>query len=198
MTSFESQDNLRMRGRLGQGVVSGRLANRLGLTYHRSPLLMRVRRLMKDFPTGTDEPLGWLLDVANGRGLRIVSRSGFAGTAVIPCEELFSCEELAVALCLLEHPDELQPLRVTAQMISAAELKRPRLERLIVCERVQPVLADMAHQALKVAPDHSEWKWVAQVCGPPQQGTPLLHWTRLAEPVPGSLPVASGSWRLVA
>lgn len=189
---------MRFQVRSTTEAVSGHLANRLGLTYHRSPLLMRVRRLLQGFPTGADEPLGWLLDVANGRGLRIVSRSGFDGTAEIPGAEVFPDEELAVALCLLEHPDELQPLRVTAQMISAARLNRARLERLIICERVQPVLADMARQALKVAPDHADWNWILQVCGPPPQSRPLLHWTRLAEPVPGTLPVASGRWRLVA
>jgi len=178
--------------------VAGRLADRLGMTYHRSALLMRIRRLMVDYPTGATDSLGWLLDVANGRGLCIVSRSAAGNAANIPGEAILSNEELAAALCLLEHPNEVQPLRVTAQLISAAGVDRAQLERLIVCERIQPVLSSLAQQALKVDPEHSEWKWVAEVCGAPQRDTPLLHWTRLAEPVPGVLPVASGKWRLVA
>lgn len=56
-----------------------RLADRVGMTYHRSPLLMRVRRLMAHYRTGASEPMGWLLDVANARGWRVVTRPNATG-----------------------------------------------------------------------------------------------------------------------
>lgn len=175
------------------------LAKRLGQTYHVSPLLMRVRRLMKEYPSGADCPTGWLLDVGNARGARIVNRVGKLDASFVPpsLDEL-SNEELIAALCQMQLPEQLQALRVAAQLISAGGLDRNRLKELMVRERLQYVLGSLAREARHVEPDHPEWLWISEVCGGQPPKVTLLHWTRLAMPIPGHRHVASGKWKLVA
>lgn len=175
-----------------------RFADRLGVTYHRSPLLMKVRLLMDRYPTGASCPLGWLLDVANARGFRVISRVD----APTDLQELplpvLSNEEVVAGICLLEQPDEVQALRAAAQIISAGGMDRVLLSRLIVSERLQCVLRALAYAALQVDQNHADWKWIVDECGLDGERVPLLHWTRLAEPIPDDRHVASGKWRLVA
>jgi hypothetical protein len=180
-------------------VLNARLADRFGVTYHVSPVLMYVRGLMSKYPSGAECPTGWLLDVGNVRGARIVNRVGKVDSLSVPPDESeFSNEKLIAALCQLGLREELQSLRVAAQLISAGRVDRARLRNLIVRERLQPVLGALACQALIVEPDHPEWSWIRNCCPAHASHSPLLHWSRLAEPVPDKRHVASGKWRLVA
>jgi len=61
------------------------------------------------------------------------------------------------------------------------------------------VLAEMARQALKVDSQHHLWRKILDVFGrysSPRE--PIIHWTRLAEPVPGPNGCNAASWKLVA
>lgn len=180
--------------------VSGlRLADRFGMTYHIAPVLMHVTGLMVKYPSGALCPTGWLMDVGNARGARIVNRVGDGDEQFIaPDESEFSNDELIAALCQLGLREELQSLRIAAQFISAGRLQRDRLRILIERERLQPVLGALAYQALIVEPCHPEWLWIQDCCAGRASYTPLLHWSRLAEPIPNDRHVASGKWRLVA
>ena len=180
-------------------VPLSRLADRFGMSYHVSPVLMYVKGLMAKYPSGASCPTGWLIDVGNARGARIVNRVGDCDDQFIPPDESeFSNDELIAALCQLGLREELQSLRIAAQFISAGRLERDRLRMLIDRERLQPVLGTLADQALIVEPRHPEWLWIQECCGRRAKHTPLLHWSRLAEPIPNDRHVASGKWRLVA
>lgn len=184
---------------LHKEVSSARLADRFGMTYHISPVLMRVKGLMEKYPSGAMCPTGWLMDVGNARGARIVNRVGHVDSQFVPPDEVeLSNDELIAALCQLGLREELQSLRVAAQFISAGRLNREQLRKLIVRERLQPVLGALAYQALIVEPDHPEWLWIRDCCATHTRHIPLLHWSRLAEPIPNDRHCASGKWRLVA
>lgn len=160
------------------------LAKRLGITTHVSVLLRKVDRLRQRYPSVTAAcKEDWLLDVANARGVRIVTRlpDGVA-TLTPPPEYELSNEELAVAIC---HPaclDRPQMIRAAAQLISRAAVDVPYLLLIARRERTDIVLAELARQALKVAPTHASWLSIYQgVGGYPSRGA-ILHWTRLANP----------------
>lgn len=73
------------------------------------------------------------------------------------------------------------------------------LGQTAVRERAEPILAELARQALSVEPRHKTWLGIRDLFrGEASLREPLLHWTRLAEPImmPGK-PNAAG-WRLVA
>ncbi len=153
---------------------------------------------MQEYPSGADCPTGWLLDVGNARGAGIVNRVGRVDDSFVPpsLDEL-SNEELIAALCQMQLPEQLQALRVAAQLISAGGLDGNGLEELMVRERLHDVLGSLAREACRVEPEHPEWSWILQRCDGKGSGATLLHWTRLAEPIPDHRHVASGKWRLV-
>lgn len=177
------------------------LATRLGKTVHVSPLDYKLRRLQARFPAaGADCVEDWLVDLANARGFRVVERQRPAGWRFsAPPPELLSAEELVVAICHLGRLDRPQMLRLAAQMISGNALEFSTLRLVAERERAAPVLAELARQALKVDPHHDLWRRIAAACGAGRPlREPILHWTRLAEPVMVRGQGNAQSWHLVA
>ena len=110
-----------------------------------------------------------------------------------------SNEELVVALCQLNSLDRPQILRLAAQMISRGGLNLELLRKAALRERAEPVLAELARQALKVQPDHRSWSAIRDLFpDQPALREPLLHWTRLAEPIMKKGKPNAAGWRLVA
>jgi hypothetical protein len=177
------------------------LAQRLGLTVHVSPLRRRLQRLSEGLPAPDAACLeDWLLEVANARGARVVFRPRPPGKAfVAPSCTALSNEELVVGICQLQSLDRPQLLRVAAQLVSRQAVDAVRLVQVAVRERAEVVLAELARQALRVDPNHAAWRTLQQrlkTSGPTRE--PILHWTRLAEPVPTRRGCNAACWRLVA
>jgi len=177
------------------------LADRLGLSVHVSPLRYKIHRIKAVFQSSTAATLeDWLVDVANVRGARIVTRGttpAFAGSG--PPESDFSNEELVVAMCQLQALDRPQMLRLAGQLISREAVDFGRLKSVAIRERATLVLTELAYQALHVDPKHGLWKELASLRPErPRLRAPILHWTRLAEPVPVNGRCNAGSWRLLA
>lgn len=177
------------------------LAQRLGKSVHISGLDYKLERLRTQFPsTDADFIEDWLVDVANARNLRVVERPRQAGWS-FPAPSLadLSNEELAVAICHLGRLDRPQMLRLAAQSISRQILEFRSLRLLAERERVEPVFGELARQALRADPHHDLWQKIATAfpIQSPLRG-PILHWTRLAEPVMAHGRFNAESWRLVA
>ncbi|MBN1671030.1 MAG: hypothetical protein JXR37_08365 [Kiritimatiellae bacterium] len=177
------------------------LAKRLGMAVHVSPLRFRLRALRDRFPSRTAKVLeDWLIDEANARGARVVSRANREGDGfVAPPIETLSNEELVVGLCQIQCIDRPQILRLAAQLISRRAVDCARLCLAAERERVGRILAELAKQALRVEPDHDLWRDLQAGLGnqAPLRDS-LLHWTRLAEPVLKDGRVNAAAWRLVA
>ena len=185
------------------GMVRGEpsLARRLGLTTHVSPLRYKAEQLRLAFTSAGAAVLeDWLVDVANARGARIVTRpQGIPQAFVPPPVEVFSNEELVVCLCQAQCLDRPQMLRLPAQLISAGAVDARKLVRVARRERAERLLAELARLALRVDPRHPTWTQICDLLGhPPRLRQPLLHWTRLADPVPHRGLCDGRSWRLVA
>jgi hypothetical protein len=177
------------------------LARRLGVTVHVSPLRMRLRRLMAEHPSvGAACVEDWLLDVAQARGVRSVTRglqppAGFRPPALAE----LSTEELVAAITQPQNLDRPQILRAAAELVSRGAVEPSVLAEIACRERADRVLAELARQALHVEPAHSVWRMLADALGDAQPlRSPLLHWTRIAFPVPDERGVCRGTWRLVA
>jgi hypothetical protein len=138
--------------------------------------------------------------VANARGSRVVrAPSEIAPTFDPPDLAAFDNEELVVAICQINCVDRPQMLRLAAQLISRGVVDLRRLRLLAERERAEPVLAELARQALKVEPAHETWREIARMFrdeAPLRE--PLLHWTRLAEPIMARRGCNPVGWRLVA
>jgi len=176
------------------------LAKRLGLTSHLSPLRYKIKRLAEKYPAPHSSCVeDWLVDVGNARGARIVVR---------PCSELkhfiapprdtLSDEELIVSICQLQCLDRPQMIRLAAQLISRGEIEVKTLFLTARRERVEPVLKELANQALKVDAHHPVWKKIEdRYKNVKPLRDSLLHWTRLAEPVMRNGRVNASYWQLV-
>jgi hypothetical protein len=180
----------------------GTLASRLGVTTHVSPLRIKLRRVMETYPVADASTLeDWLLDLANARGVTVVSRSldklGPPGTP-FPGPDEVSNAELAVAICQAQSLDRPQWLRAAAQLIARGDIPLPELLLMARRERVERILAELARQSLKVDPDHAAWKAIDAAFGdlPPLRDS-LVHWTRLAEPVMAPGKPNAARWELV-
>ncbi|MBP7830659.1 MAG: hypothetical protein KA248_12155 [Kiritimatiellae bacterium] len=166
-----------------------------------SPLHFRLRDLMLQFPSsGAATMEDWLLDVANVRGadfvLRVPPRDpGFEAPGV---DEL-SNEDLVAAICHLQNEDRPQMLRAAAQLISRKAVDADRLCLSARRERVEPVLSEMARQAIRVDAGHPVWKALHERLSPARPlREPILHWTRMAVPVPDERGCNARAWRLIA
>jgi hypothetical protein len=89
-------------------------------------------------------------------------------------------EELAVALCLGQHSYNPVFIRAAAQLLSSPCTDAPRLVRLAVMERVEPVLLHIATIAARFAPESSPWAYLLRrlprrLSCPPDA---LPHWSR--------------------
>jgi hypothetical protein len=116
-----------------------------------------------------------------------------------PDEQLVSNEELITGICQLQCLDYPQMLRLAAQLISRKVVRFERLKRLAEQERIGPILAELASQALRVEPTHPLWQKIyATFQHELPLKEPLLHWTRLAEPVMKHGRCNAEAWRLVS
>jgi hypothetical protein len=176
------------------------LARRLGLTVHQSLLERRLRAAMRAFPSATAICVeDWLLDVAHARGARIVHRANPPGRDFVPPPAaVLSDEDLVVAICHTQRQDRPQLLRLAGQIVSRGAIATDRLLLAARRERVEPVLAEMARQALRVEPGHSVWQRVAAACRVARPlRSPVIHWQRLAWPVMKSGRCNAERWELV-
>ncbi len=175
------------------------LARRLGKTVHESVLRHKLRRLAAAYPSDTADCLEqWLLDVAYARGARIVVRPRPPTRFRPPDRKTLSNAELITGLCQLQCLDQPQILRPAAQLVSRGDVDLGELKRLTEMERTEPVLHALARLALRIAPGHPVWSQVADMT--PQTRPlrePLLHWTRLAQPVMKDGRYNAESWVLV-
>lgn len=177
---------------------SDTLAGRLGLAVHISVLDFKLRRLMHRCPAeGAKRIEDWLVDVANGRGATVVCRradlKGFQG----PTLEDLTNEEVVVGLCRLQGLDRPQILRLAGQLISRGVVDVPRLVAHAQQERVEPVLREMARQALIVEPEHSVWRLLYAALPETHPRDSIIHWSRLAWPVMTSRGCNAEKWVLV-
>jgi hypothetical protein len=177
------------------------LAERLGTTVHVSPLRRRLEAMQKQFPSPGAECLeDWLVDVANTRGACVVARpDGPPVSWQAPSVDRLSHEELIVAICQLQCRDRPQMLRLAAQLVSRKAAGFRGLQLLAERERAGLVLGELARQALRVDPNHALWRQIAEVF-PSRRPlrAPILHWTRLAEPVMVKGRCNAHGWRLAA
>lgn len=176
------------------------LAERLGKTEHVSPLRFKIARLAKAYPSATATCIEhWLIDVANQRGARIVRRPDPPGHFDAPAEAALPNAELIVALCQLECIDQPQILRLAAQLVSRGAFDATQLRRAAVRERAEPVLRELARLALHVDAHHPHWLAVSRMFPPGRAlAEPLLHWSRLAQPVMRDGRCNAQRWTLVA
>lgn len=151
------------------------LARRLGEVPHVSGLLWRLARTSGAGIRVAD----WLFKVAVERGARHFQRE-FDPALPTDCPEVTD-EEIGIALCLGRHPYDLDRLRAAAQLLSSPTVDAPRLCRLAVEERCEPVLLHIAQTAERFAPELSPWAFVRGHLRPrPVPRTDALpHWTRL-------------------
>jgi hypothetical protein len=173
----------------------------LGKTVHVSPLRFKLKRLVAQFPVQDADCIeDWLIELANARGARIVRRAVESEhDDLLPDEHLLTNEELVVGICQLQCLDRPQMLRLAAQLISRGEVQVARLRYLAEQERVGPILAELARQSLRVEPTHPVWQKIAEAFHSEQPlKEPLLHWTRLAEPVMKDGRCNAQRWKLVS
>jgi hypothetical protein len=160
------------------------LAKRLGRTCHASPLRMKLDRLWRRNPGPAEVLEDWLVDTANARGARIVTRSTPANFVNGPDLPELTNEELVVGLLLPQNRDRPQILRLAAQLISRQAVDFNELMWLATRERAGFALAELARQACRVEANHPLWCRIREKFAsekPPR--SPLVHFTRLAQPV---------------
>lgn len=177
------------------------LAERLGMTAHVSPLRRKVNDLARQCPLdGARCVEDWLVETANSRGAQVVTRAtGPDRTFVAPSEDKLSNEELVVAICQGQCLDRPQMLRLAAQLISRRRIVPSVLILTAKRERVGAVLAELARQALHVEASHPTWQAVLAAFEHERHPRePILHWTRLAEPIMRDGRCNAAGWKLVA
>lgn len=160
------------------------LAQRLGRTAHVSLLRMKLRKLWRASPGSTEFLEAWLVEVANARGARIVVREEPSANFGSPRFDELTNEELVIGLLLLQNIDSPQIVRLAAQLISRGNLNLKELVRLAVHERVEFLLADLAREALKADANHVLWKSIRNSFQRERAlDFPILHYTRLGQPI---------------
>ena len=100
----------------------------------------------------------WLLKCAVRRGASHYERD--FPEDLPPDNPDLSHEELAVALCLGQHPYNSVFIRAAAQLLSSPRTDAQRLARLAVMERVEPVLLHIATIAARFAPEAQPWSYL--------------------------------------
>jgi len=175
------------------------LAERLGKTWHVSPLEMKLRRLQGTNPRISRET--WLLTIAVSRGVTVVfppRETGEKESRAFPDRQDLTNEELVTGILLLQRADQPQLLRAAAQLISRGEASPSPLLRMARRERTGPVLKALATLALRVDPDHRAWRTILEALPDVEiLREPLLHWTRLAEPRMRQGRVNAEGWDLI-
>jgi hypothetical protein len=174
------------------------LADRLGLTVHQSPVRFKIRRFLDG---GRDEHVEhWLIQVANARGAKVITNPPPEGFVCrVPDASEFSNEELVCALIQPNCRDYPQILRLAAQLISRGDVDMLALISLCGRERSIRILAEIARQALRVNPSHASWMMIAERTADQKKlSEPIIHWTRLAEPIMEFGKPNARGWKLVA
>jgi hypothetical protein len=175
------------------------LAKRLGQTCHVSPLRMKLIRLWKRNPESAEVLEDWLIDLANSRGARIVTRNDFGSVFKGPNLNELTNEELVVGLLLPQNRDRPQMLRLAAQLISGKAVDFSELTWLATRERIEFILAELARQACNVEPRHPIWRQIGEKFATRNPlRSPLVHYTRLAQPVMKNGRVNVEKWVLVS
>jgi hypothetical protein len=151
------------------------LARRLGDAIHVSPLLRKVCQMSGCREDRVGE---WLLKCAVRRGASHYERH--FPEDLPPDHPGLSHEEVAVALCLGQHPYNSTFIRAASQLLSSADTDAAKLVRLAVMERVEPVLFHIATLAVRFAPEAPPWAYLLRhlprrLSCPPDA---LPHWSR--------------------
>lgn len=152
------------------------LARRLGDTAHVSGLAIQLARV-----SGAGERLPeWLLKVAVQRGARHYQRD--FDPVLPPDNPAIPDEEIGVALCLGQMPDNPWFIRAAAQLLSSSNIDTARLARLAEMERVESVLLHIAESAERVDAVLEPWASLRRLLHPRRRlrTDALPHWTRFA------------------
>lgn len=152
------------------------LARRLGDTAHVSGLAIRLARV-----SGAGERLpDWLLKIAVERGARHYQHD--FDPELPPDQPAITDEEIGVALCLGQMPDNPWFIRAAAQLLSSPKVNPARLASLAERERVEPVLLHIATMAERVGATLEPWASLRGRLRPRRRvRTEMLpHWTRFA------------------
>jgi hypothetical protein len=152
------------------------LARKLGDTVHLSGLAIQLARL-----SGAAERLPeWLLKTALERGANHYHRD--FDPSLPPDNPAVSDEEIGVALCLGQMPDEPWLIRAAAQLLSSPRVDPQRLARLAEMERVEPVLLHIAAACARVDASLEPWATLRNRLHPRRtvRTDALPHWTRFA------------------
>lgn len=177
------------------------LAERLGKTVHVSPLRFKLLRLCKEFPVDNCECIEqWLIELANLRGYDVIFRdTPEVNLFNAPDNGILSDEELCVAFCQLQCLDYPQILRLAGQIISRGKINIQKLLFLAKKEKAELVLHALSTQSLKVDPNHKSWNTIHEhLKNQPETTEPIIHWTRLAEPVMSYGKCNAEKWVLVS
>jgi hypothetical protein len=152
------------------------LARKLGDTAHVSGLAIRLTRLSR----AGDRLPEWLLKVAVERGAKHYQRD--FDPALPPDNPAISDEEIGVALCLGQMPDEPWFIRAAAQLLSSPRVDPKRLARLAEMERVEPVLLHIAAASERVLAILEPWATLRRQLHSRRsiRTEALPHWTRFA------------------
>jgi hypothetical protein len=152
------------------------LARKLGDTTHVSCLVIRLERL-----SGAAERLPeWLLKTAVERGAKHYQRH--FDPSLPPDNPAISEEEIGVALCLGQMPDEPWFIRAAAQLLSSPQVNPQRLVRLAAMERVEPVLLHIAAACQRAGEASEPWNTLRRQLHLRRsvRTDALPHWTRFA------------------
>ncbi len=155
--------------------VRADVSPKLGDAAHVSSLAIRLAKA-----SGAGERLPeWLLKVAVARGARHYERP--FDLMLPPDNPAIPDEEIGIALCLEQHPYDLDKLRAASQLLSSPRVDAARLCRLAVQERCEPVLLHIAEVAGKYAPQQEPWGTLRKQLVPRRvpRTDALPHWTRL-------------------
>lgn len=136
----------------------GTLAERLGITTHLSPLLMKLRRLGIGSPADLER-------LAVRRGLRYYDLHGDSAEGLDDSETssdiatvALSNEELAIALLCPAAPYSQHRLRMAAAMLAADGNRPEKLAHLAIQERSETIVIHIATCGRKVEPDNPFWE----------------------------------------
>ena len=180
LNEFAGQTNLRsdtlLLMELKEQAPAGTLNHKLGDTAHVSGLAIRLARM-----TGAEARLPeWLLKTAVERGAKHYQRS--FDPSLPPDNPRISDEEIGVALCLGQMPDEPRLIRAAAQLLSSPLVEPQRLARLAEMERVEPVLLHIAGACERVDQALEPSATLRRRLHPRRtvRTGALPHWTRLA------------------
>lgn len=160
---------------LKEQAPSTTLARRLGDTAHVSGLAIRLARL-----SGAGNRLPeWLLRTAVERGAKHYQRD--FDPSLLPDNPAISDEEIGIALCLGQMPDDPWFIRAAAQLLSSPRVDPQRLARLAKMERVEPVL-HVAAACERVGETSEPWATLRRQLHPRRtvRTEALPHWTRFA------------------